>query len=394
MHNKIGTRYMPKSPIVSFQHGTMQYGEDVFLTRTVILYTKNLTDGESGEDYIRTLSHKAAFNHESFHHILDTSFDEHAVTIILQSKPGKLFSQELHNQVWTYDRVIPMIADLGVSLLDGMEELITGFSVATDNLWLDDNGRLSIINYWEEGDQQVQGSVGLCRLMIQLFTGTSVIPGPFEVMHTHLERMTIPSATQQQKEALIKLIKLMCQGQASISSFIFGLRSLPSASASASASTAPRREEAILLLDENETEDESPVQRPFTKIGIGAGAVVVVALGVWMIWPSSKAEHKATVIPSATAKPVAATTPSSVPTSKATPSATTADKLVELAIPDLTGLTQEEAEKKALSMGLHYKFIIEAAEQPSGIVIKQSPEAGTKGFTGDNVTFWVSKGTP
>ena len=63
--------------------------------------------------------------------------------------------------------------------------------------------------------------------MIQLFTGEETITGDFEVMHTHWSAH-IPSATLEQKFALIKLVKLICQGQASLSSLIFGLRSLPS----------------------------------------------------------------------------------------------------------------------------------------------------------------------
>ena len=54
-----------------------------------------------------------------------------------------------------------MIGDLGVSLLDAMEERITGFTVAPENLWLAaDHDKLSVINYWDNGDPRHQGLLG------------------------------------------------------------------------------------------------------------------------------------------------------------------------------------------------------------------------------------------
>ncbi len=61
-------------------------------------------------------------------------------------------------------------------------------------------------------------------------------------------------------------------------------------------------------------------------------------------------------------------------------------------VPALIGLTREEAEKSALSAGLHYEFFLEFNEQEQGTVFKQEPEAGTQVPKGGKVTFWVSKG--
>jgi hypothetical protein len=156
MHNKVGTRYVPGTPIVSLPHGTLQYGDDLFLTRKVLLYNIKLQPGQFGADYMRTLHHKAAFIHDGFQHILDTSVEENSVTIILQAKPGSLFSHHVNNKARSFNHIVAMIADLGVILLDALEERITGFSVAAENLWLDDHGKLSVINYWDEGNPQAQ----------------------------------------------------------------------------------------------------------------------------------------------------------------------------------------------------------------------------------------------
>lgn len=409
MHKKIGTRYVPDIQIVALPHGTLYYGDDIFLTRKVLLYQIELNPGQIGEDYIRTLHHKAAFIHDGFQHILDTSVEEDSVTIILQAKPGSLFSNHVNKKEMSFHTIIAMIADLGVSLLDAMEERITGFTVGAENLWLDDHGKLSVINYWDKGDPQAQGAIGLCRLMIQLFTGAETITGAFEVMHTHLERAPIPSATYEQKLALIKLIKLVCQGQASLSSLIFGLRSLPSSGQKQDVGPIHKQihyqnpsKTQNHVVDVNENEDEVNEVAPaaekrsqslsaLSKAGIGAIAILVVVLvTVWALWPSPKVEP-VVVVPIPTATPLAPTNTPVPSTTK--PLGDSNKKAEEVAIPNLVGLSQADAEAQALAAGLHYNFFIEANNQPKGIVIKQDPKSGTKGLQGDNVTFWVSKGS-
>ncbi|MCY9669313.1 PASTA domain-containing protein [Paenibacillus alginolyticus] len=411
MHKKMGTRYVPDTQIAALPHGTLKYGDDLFLTRKVLLYQIELQPGQVGEDYIRTLHHKAAFIHDGFQHILDTSVEEDSVTIILQAKTGSLFSNYVNRKEMSFPTIIAMIADLGVSLLDAMEERITGFTVGAENLWLDDHGKLSVINYWDKGDPQAQGAIGLCRLMIQLFTGSETITGAFEVMHTHLERTPIPSATYEQKLALIKLIKLVCQGHASLSSLIFGLRSLPSSGLKQDAGPIPKQihyqnpskiqNHVVDESEEEEDEDELNEAAPaankrsqslsaLSKAGIGAIAILVVVLvTVWALWPSSKVEP-VVVAPIPTATPL---TPTNSPVPSTTkPLGDSNKQSQEVVIPNLVGLSQADAEAQALAAGLHYNFLIEANDKPKGTVIKQDPTSGTKGLQGDNVTFWVSKG--
>ncbi|KQX48242.1 PASTA domain-containing protein [Paenibacillus sp. Root444D2] len=406
MHKKMGTRYVPDSQIVALPHGTLHYGDDLFLTRKVLLYQIELQPGQVGEDYIRTLHHKAAFIHDGFQHILDTAVEEDSVTIILQAKPGSLFSNHVNKKEMSFHTIIAMIADLGVSLLDAMEERITGFTVGAENLWLDDHGKLSVINYWDKGDPQAQGAIGLCRLMIQLFTGAETISGAFEVMHTHLERTPIPSATYEQKLALIKLIKLVCHGHASLSSLIFGLRSLPYSGQKQDAGPIhtqnhyqyPSKIQKHVVDEVDEVDEAAPAAdkrsqslSALSKAGIGAIAILVVVLvTVWALWPSPKTES-VVVVPIPTATPTMSTNTPVPSTTK--PLGDSNKQAEEVAIPNLVGLSQSDAEAQALAAGLHYNFLIEANDQPKGTVIKQDPKSGAKGLQGDNVTFWVSKGS-
>lgn len=402
MHNKMGTRYIPGTRIISLPQGTLHDGEDVFLTRKVLLYNIKLVPGQIGADYMRTLHHKAAFIHDGFQHILDTSVEEDSVTIILQAKPGSLFSRLINKKPWTFHQNIAMIADLGVSLLDALEERITGFSVAAENLWLDDHNKLTVINYWDEGDAQTQGAIGLCRLMLQLFSGTQPSTTPFEVIHTQLERTPIPSATPEQKAALIKLVKLICQGQASLSSFVFGLRSLQPSSfkeetLAASIQRPSRSQKAQeVAQEEEEMDEEEETEQTYTKsrlrkVGIGASAVLVVVIAGWILWPSSEEKQPVVNTPVQTATPTpqsSSPSPTPIPTKSV---GDTNEQPVEVEIPNLVGSTLADAEQQALALRIRYKYVIETSTSPNGTVFKQDPLPGTKGLQGDVVTFWVSK---
>jgi hypothetical protein len=398
MPDRIGTRYVPSTQIVSFPHGTLHFGDDVSLSRKVLLYRKALLHNQLGVDYISSLQDKAAFIHDGFHHMLDTSIGEDAVTIILQAKPGSLFAEHLSKQKWSYATVVKMISDLGVSLLDAMEERITGFSVRPDNLWLSDHQKLCVINYWEEDETQEQGAIGLCRLMIQMLTGGETVSDRFEVMHTTLERASVPSATTEQKLALIRLIKFICHGQSSLSSLVFGLRSLPpsvtsnksvkEAAPTVVETTAPARQPV-----EEEFQPQPPTHstRPAKFIALGAVTALLAGIvTVWWLWPQPKfIETVVVVTPSPSTAPEATVSPTSAAKALLTSTTTESEKTV---VPNLVGQTQEDAEELALAAKLHYNFEIEINSLPKGTVTKQEPKAGTNAMQGDNVTFWVSKG--
>lgn len=396
MPDRIGTRYVPSTQIVSFPHGTLHFGDDVSLSRKVLLYRKALLHNQLGVDYISSLQDKAAFIHDGFHHMLDTSIAEDAVTIILQAKPGSLFSEHLSKQKWSYTTVVKMVGDLGVSLLDAMEERITGFSVRPNNLWLSDHQKLCVINYWEEDEAQEQGAIGLCRLMIQMLTGGETVSDRFEVMHTALERASVPSATLEQKLALIRLIKFICHGQSSISSLVFGLRSLPPSVTSNKSvkEAAPTEVETSVPSRQYAEQDIQPQThstRPAKMIAWGSvTALLAGIITVWWLWPQPKVIETVVVLtPSPSTVSEATVSPTSTAKAILTSTTTETEKTV---VPNLVGQTQEAAEELALAAKLHYNFAIESNSKPKGTVTKQEPKAGTDAMQGDNVTFWVSKG--
>ncbi|MFD0693047.1 PASTA domain-containing protein [Paenibacillus sp. GCM10027628] len=392
LDRRIGNRYVSNSQITTLYNGVLHYGEDLFLNRKVIFYSTVLKEGQSEDTYLLKFKHTASFNHEGFLHILDTSFKERTVLIVLQQKPGQLLTEHGSGQPWVFENAVNLVTDLGVSMLDAMEEQVTGFSVGMENLWYGENERISVINYWDEGTPLTQGARGLCGLLVQLLTGKKEMTDPFDVLHTHLERIQIKGATDEQKEALIKLVKHVGQGQASLSTLIFGLRKLQ---------TVSIPDEEQLPLPSRTSFSSEPVQKlPFLKRkSVGAAVLVVVAIfAIWMVWPSSSKTNRPTpshsdkpvsALPTPTPSPLKAT--SSPKASETSGAGTEASK--EVLIPNLVGLTLADAEKQALAAGLHYNYLLETGSQAKDTVTKQDPAAGTKGMQGDNVTFWVSKGS-
>jgi hypothetical protein len=388
MSETMETRYVPGTMIRSFSNGDLHNGKDIFLNRKVLLYTIKGQTAQSVEEYVHKLSKIAAFKHEGFHYILDTAFGDHSVLIVQESKPGTLFLEELQQKNWTFSEAVSLVTSLGISMLDAMEQQITGFSTGVENLWVAADGRLSIINYWDEGEPHKQGAVGLCGLLVQMLSGAAVNPSPYEAIHTHLEKIQISSSSTEQKDALVKLFKLVGQGQASLSVLVFGLQRLPAAYKS---DEDPYQ---IPLAIQKE-----PVPARFYKF-VGAGVFTIVFLGlmIWFLSSSSFLNRDETLTSKDTVKPtVNATNTPNPQTVKPTVDPTAATDTQtnpqqnEITTPALIGLTKDEAEKQAISSGLHYNYFIEPNGQAQGAVFKQDPQPGSNISKGDNVTFWIGK---
>jgi hypothetical protein len=394
MNQSMEQRYVAHSQKFPLSKGFLYTGEDLSLHRKVILYTNENNEGTWNDAYIHKIRKASCLTHDGFQHILDTAFEESSLLIVLKHRPGKPLIQELNHRIWTFPQVISLVVDLGLSMLDAMEEQITSFSVTAENLWLGEDGRLSVINYWEDGEPQTQGAIGLCSLMIQLFSGSAEIPGFFEALDLHLDRIDLLLATTEQKQALVKLVSRVCQGQASLSSLNFSLRSLqqehaPNGKDSGTPSASTHEVRTADNLPDADAEDEEKSTFPKKTI-VGVSGLIITALLIWMLWPSSQPERQTSV--PATTRPLQST-PDKQPNPTTTNPSNDAGKGEEITMPNLIGMSQADAEKQALSFGLHYNYMLEDNPQSIGTVFKQNPDAGTKGTKGGNITFWVGKGS-
>jgi eukaryotic-like serine/threonine-protein kinase len=412
MNRSMEERYVTHTQIQTFSKKQLFYGEDLSLQREVMLYIIENIDYQTYNDYIRKFKKASSFVHAGFQHILDTSIEDNSIFIVLEHKSGNPLLLDLKKQEWVFNRIITLISDLGVSMLDGMEEQITGFSVGVDNLWLSGDDRLSIINFWEDGEPQFTGPLGLCSLVIQLSSGSTQIPDPFKALDNYLQQFDQLQASTEQKSALIKLVRRAYHGQSSLSSLVIGLQGLlhikspmddipafiapipaaPIPAAPVQQPTAPYNME-ILPPEENEEEDaEDTIPFYKRKFSLILG-LFFAALLIWIIWPSSQHSNNP-----ADASPVPSIQSSITPTAISTlqPSPSEDNSVVmpgeEIAIPNLIGMTLEQADKQLRHLRLHYNYHIEVhAETASGTVFKQDIPPETKAAQGDRVVFWITK---
>jgi hypothetical protein len=419
MNRSMEERYVIRSQIPTLTKNLLYYGEDLSLQREVILYRIINLPGESIDEYISKFKRASSFVHPGFQHILDTSIEVPSIFIVLKHRSGKPILPLLKQQSWTFNRIISMISDLGVSMLDGMEEQITGYSVSVENLWLGEDDRLSIINYWEEGESKFIGPLGLCSLIIQLASGSLQIPNPYTALDDYVLQIDRLQASSEQKGALIKLVRRAYHGQASLSSLVIGLQGLlhlsqtnhepiaipaPVNDIIPAASRRQTHHEAAVPAnmeilpteaDYEDEDDEDEVKAPFYKrMGIVIPGLIIAAFLIWVLWPTSQTTKQPSKTEPAdrvtSPTPQASTEP---PQATASPVNPQAGNGVDTTIPNLIGMTQADAEKQAIASGLHYDFKLEANTEVKGTVFKQDPAPDVKAKKGDNVTFWVSKGS-
>ncbi|WJH36760.1 hypothetical protein N6H14_14155 [Paenibacillus sp. CC-CFT747] len=157
MNQAMGKRYVAHSQILPLSKGHLYYGEDLSLQRDVILYASEYREGSASHDYMTRLGKASALTHESFQHILDTSLEGETLLVVLNRGNGSPLFEKVGETGWTFHKIITLVSELGKGMLDAMEAGLTGYSVACENLWLKDDGRAAVINYWETGVTETQG---------------------------------------------------------------------------------------------------------------------------------------------------------------------------------------------------------------------------------------------
>jgi hypothetical protein len=413
MIRSMENRYVTRSQILALPTGSLYNGEDLALKREVTLYLIDNIEGGLRDEYIRKFKKTTAFTHEGFQHILDTAIDEHVIFIVLKHRSGMPLIKQLKQQIWTFKRIITMISDLGVSMLDGMEEQITGFSVGAENLWLGEDDRLSVINYWEEGESQTVGAMGLCNLMIQLFSGLAQIPDPFKALDTYLFQIGHLQASSEQKDALIKLVSRVYQGQASLSTLVFGLQGLSTAhkpikeetfipASTLNVSNTPKfqpqhqsaSQHSMLHNSTVDEDDQEEAKVPlYKRKSLIVSGILLACLLIYFMWPSHPPAKEPSLVDSTKLNETATPVPTLETQQPSASDSSVNPDSQDIIVPNLVGMTQADAEKKAVSTGLHYYYWLEANSEAKDTVFKQEPTAGMKAVKGDMVTIWVSKGS-
>lgn len=391
----IQQRYHFEKQVLSTANGILHEGKDLSLQRQVFLYQIQSNRQTTKEETKRLLGSVAHFANPLFFHILDLDEGKDGVYAVLEYRSGDSLLHVLNSRSFplSFPEALHLIMGLGETLQDALEERVRGFSVTAENIWLD-RDQLMVINYWAEGDIQQRGVLGLVHLFYQLLYQTTDLPADSDSIEKEIS-LSMEPYFPEKKEKFAKLIRRVLKGHESLSAFLLELQSLEKEDI-----TLTHNEEDQPVNDSPietipEVIDKVPKRRPFSKrMAIASGFLLLIILGyVSYVQLRSNPSTAPASLPAETPKPVKANETVATPPSpieiEATPLPSSDNMIL---IPDLYGLSKEEAEKLALANGLHYKYFVEHNELQEGLVFKQEPESGTEVSKGGYITFWISKG--
>lgn len=386
----IQRRYHFEKQVLSTANGILHEGKDLSLQRQVFLYQIRVNSQTTKDETKRLLGSVSHFANSTFFHMLDLGEHQDGVYIVLEYRSGIPLLHQLNLQPLplTFPEVLNMVMDLGEALQDALAERVRGFSVTAENLWLDQN-QLMVVNYWAEGERHQRGVLGLIHLLYQLLLQTPDLPADADFLEKELS-LSIEPYFPEKTKAFSNLIRRVLKGHESLSSFLLELQALKQDETMIqNRGTVP-----ITPIPEVEIPAKESRLRPLTKgLAITSGLLLLFILGYMSYAHIRSAPSSPVSVPSDTQKPVNVNDTLASPPPieiEATP-LPSSEEIMQ--VPDLRGLSKEEAEKLVLSYGLHYKYYVEYNDQQEGFVFKQEPESGTEVTRGGYLSFWISKGS-
>lgn len=410
MKKRINQRYELLEPIVPMRSGILYSGNDLSLSRELILFVVESQGETHKQAYMRLLQQVAMFSDNRFLHILDVGIENHRIFAALKTFAGKPLIQFLKHHSYSTQDIITMVYELGKGLQDAMEHGIAGFTVLSSNVWAGDDGQLKMINYWEKGEPTEQGTPGLAGLLYQMLTRSETLPDSLQDAEEAL-RPALKEMPDSYSEMLMTSWRRAWNGQNTLSSFILSLQNVSQEPWTKEAQPVeePLSDENEDFEEAEEAYDEEPPKRSFLlrtgiKLLIGAGVASFSGLILIFLFglggpdnqnptTAGQSNQRDVAFETPPASTVPAPQPNAqqeLPTEPPVEEPPSSDDPVDT--PSLIGLTKEEAEKQALASGLRYKFFLESNESPANTVFKQDLEPGQKVNKGDSITFWISKG--
>ena len=172
--DNIGNRYMLEQPIKELTNGLLLKGMDLIFKRSVLIYTFQVTDGLAHQEALRWMRKASQMSDEHFMHVLDAGSENGTLFAVLQGGTGRPLSERLLDLEITGRKALMYIHELAKGIREARRKRLPECSVDAENLWIEDNGRLRIINFWVEGRYGRRGVPGLALLLYQLSAKTDI----------------------------------------------------------------------------------------------------------------------------------------------------------------------------------------------------------------------------
>jgi hypothetical protein len=432
----ISNRYVIEDCIIELNGGLLHTGQDLSLNRIVFIY-KIPNQGKSfREKYPVNLGNSVEKStHSQFTQVLDGVFDEDYIYVILKYQEGRSMAHVIRQNDFVFADAAAIVADLSETLQVVAEERAIDFSLAPNNLWLGEDQKISIINSWEKVGSGHPAARDLSELLFAVLTRRETIPAEPELFAAELHRV-LQELPAEQQEQIITGMANSRKKRLSLALFSQCVNDLlhdahpaqhqpamivrqaveqPPARVQ-QAEQSPARPMVGRQWERTAGRNFVPAPRPAKKLIKSAFAAVslgllslAVFLGVFATLITLRG-HKTDVESSTVAMKSDSQTEAransqsnsvqvnpktevkQITSQEATAAVLPQADTNGIAVPSLTGLTKEAAEKQAVSSGLHYTFYFEPSNDSSGTVFKQEPAPNAPAEKGSHVTFWVSKG--
>ncbi|NOU90511.1 PASTA domain-containing protein [Paenibacillus sp. LMG 31460] len=433
----IGNRYTLNQPIKRMANGLWLRGMDLTFKRDVLLYTCQEIDESAHKETLRWMRKASQMSDEHFMHILDAGSEDGTLFVILQALTGSPLSDRLSDLEITGHKALTYVYELAKGIRETRLNRLLECTVDAENIWIEDNGRLRIMNYWTEGKNGRRGVPGLALLLYQLCAKTDIPTSSISAYSFDLNR-SFADFSDVTRERAIDLACKAYEGTCTLADFqqelevLLGINGerktklltsvllandMKSSSGQKwkSAVNEPRELQATnrKMVQLSKLFRESFQLRKWRLLSTAVFGVLVLLL--WLSLrphPDLVNGTKPQTIPTPastevsinrneTSKPTASA--SEIPAQTGAPTRTPIDADDQPAVdgevqakvgvvPDLVTHTREDAEKMAIASGLRYQFILESNVAVKGVVFKQDLTPGTAVKNGDRIKFWVSKG--
>ncbi|KQX68164.1 Stk1 family PASTA domain-containing Ser/Thr kinase [Paenibacillus sp. Root444D2] len=420
----IGNRYTLNQPLKRMANGLWIRGMDLTFKRDVLLYTCQETDESAHQETLGWMRKASQLSDEHFMHILDAGSEDGTLFAIVQALTGSPLSDRLSVLEITGHKALTYVYELAKGIRETRLNRLPECSVDAENLWLEDNGRLRIMNYWTEGKNGRRGVPGLALLLYQLCAKTDIPTSSIRAYAFDLNR-SFTDFSDETRERAVDLACKAYEGTCTLADFqqelevILGIKNerktqlltsaLPAKDMKSSNGrkrkttvhefVAPKT--GVRRAEKQKAEGHEPrelqariikaTDRKIAKLSElfresiqlrkwHLLSTAVFGVFVLLLWLSLSPHPKPQTIPTPASiktsmnrteasKPAASA--SGMPAQTGAPTRTPIDAEVQPAVndevqakagvvPDLVTYTREDAEKMAIASGLRYQFFLES----------------------------------
>jgi hypothetical protein len=438
----IRNRYTLNQPIKKLANGLWLRGMDLTFKRDVLLYTCQESDESAHQETLRWMRKASQMSDEHFMHILDAGSEDGTLFAILQALTGNPLSDRLSDLDITGHKALTYVYELAKGIRETRLNRLLDCSVDAENLWIEDNGRLRIMNYWTEGKNGRCGVPGLALLLYQLCAKTDIPTSSISAYSFDLNR-SFADFSDVTRERAVDLACMAYEGTCTLADFqqelevLLGINgerktqllTLALPANDMKSSSGQKWKSAVNEYRELQARISKTTGRKMAQLSelfresfqlrkwrlLSMAVFGVLVLLFWLSLrpqPDFVSGSKPQTIPTPastevsmnrneTSKPTASA--SEMPAQTGAPTRMPVDANVQPTVdgevqakagvvPDLVTHTRADAEKMAIASGLRYQFILESNVAVKGVVFKQDRTPGTAVRNGDRITFWVSKG--